>query len=149
MTDERATDLVSAVQRDHREDQRCSTRSSRRPGPPAGEAFGRLANKLQAHEEAEDKVVHPLAKDEGAQDGVEHLEQEESEASAMLARLVKMDCDSDEFTRLFADLKHDVLHHAQEEEQGEHKRLMHETSRDELERRGEMFEDAENKAAKK
>jgi hypothetical protein len=149
MTDERATDLVSAVQRDHREIEKMLDEVEQASGTARREAFGRLANKLQAHEEAEDKVVHPLAKDEGAQDGVEHLEQEENEASAMLARLVKMDCDSDEFTRLFADLKHDVLHHAQEEEQGEHKRLMHETSRDELERRGEMFEDAKNKAAKK
>ena len=148
MADERATGVVAAVQRDHREIEKMLDEVEQSSGTARREAFGRLANKLKAHEEAEDKVVHPLAKDEGADEEVEHLEHEESEASSMLSRLQKMDCDSDEFTRLFAELKQDVLHHAQEEEQEEHPRLMQETPRDELKRREEMFEEAENEAAK-
>jgi hemerythrin superfamily protein len=149
MSNAKPTGVVAAVQRDHRDIEKMLDEVEKASGTARREAFERLATKLKAHEEAEDEVVHPLAKEEGAGEKVDHLEDEEDEASQMLTRLQKMDCDSDEFTRLFAELKQDVLHHAQEEEKDEHTRIMRDTPPDELERRGEMFEAAEDKAAKK
>ena len=75
------------------------------------------------------------------------LRAEESAAEKALGELESLDVDSPEFERGFARLKADVLAHAQEEEREEHPRLMDETSPEELERRGQMFEDAERAAA--
>ena len=49
--------------------------------------------------------------------------------------------------RIFARLKTDVLAHAEEEEHDEHPRLLRDTPDDELQRRKQMFEDAERDAA--
>jgi len=58
-----------------------------------------------------------------------------------------VDVDSDEFARMFSDLKRDVLAHAQHEEREEHPDLMRNTPAAELERRGEMFEEVEANAS--
>ena len=91
--------------------------------------------------------MHPLTADEGDADEAQALRAEESAASRALKELDGLDVDSAEFESGFARLKADVLAHAQEEEHEEHPRLVRETPVDELERRKEMFEDAEREAS--
>ncbi len=147
MTKDNRDDLVDAVQRDHREVEEMLETVSSASGAARQQAFEQLAAKLKAHETAEQKVVHPLTA-KGDADEAEALEAEESEASTALDELANLDVDSPEFERGFANLKADVLAHAQEEEADEHPRLLRETSADELARRAKMFEDAEESAAK-
>ena len=146
MADEKST-VIDAIQRDHREVEQLLEAVTSRSGDARRRAFDELAAKLKAHEAAEQKVVHPLTEEEGDADEAEALRAEESAASKALAGLVGLDVDSAEFERGFARLKADVLAHAQEEEHDEHPRLMAETSSDELQRRRQMFEDAERDAA--
>ena len=144
MTDET---LIDAVRRDHREVAEMLQRVTSAAGEARRDAFAELAAELKAHEAAEQQIVHPLTVEEGDADEARALEAEESSASAALKKLEGLEVDSPEFESGFARLRADVLAHAQEEEQQEHPRLMRETSQDELERRKDMFEDAERVAS--
>jgi len=146
MANEKST-VIDAIQRDHREVEQMLEAVTSRSGDARRQAFDQLAAKLKAHEAAEQKVVHPLTEEEGDADEAEALRAEETAASKTLRELEGLDVDSAEFERGFARLKADVLAHAQEEEHDEHPRLMRETSADELQRRRQMFEDAERDAA--
>ena len=139
--------LIDAIQRDHREVEEMLEAVTSAKGSARRDAFEQLAAKLKAHEAAEQKVVHPLTVEEGDADEARALQAEESAASSALKELEGLDVDSPEFENAFARLKEDVLAHAEEEEHEEHPRLMRETSTDELERRKQMFEDAERDAA--
>ena len=140
--------LIDVIQHDHHEVEEMLQAVGSASGAARRDAFGRLASKLKAHEAAEQKVVHPLTADEGDTDEAQALQAEESAASKALKELEGLDVDSAEFENGFARLKADVLAHAEEEEREEHPRLMRETSPDELQRRKQMFEDAERDAAK-
>ena len=146
MANDQQTDLIEAIQRDHREVEQMLEAVVSASGSARQQAFEQLAAKLKAHEEAEQQVVHPLTASEGGADEAETLEAEESAASMALRELEGLDVDSAEFERKFEQLKADVLAHAQEEEREEHPRLKDETPTDELERRGKMFEEAERAA---
>jgi hypothetical protein len=140
--------VIDAIQRDHREVEQMLGAVMSVSGDARRQAFDRLATKLKAHEAAEQKVVHPLTAEEGDADEAQALQAEESAASKAIKQLEGLDVDSDEFERGFAKLKADVLAHAQEEESSEHPRLIQETPADELERRKEQFEQAEQEATR-
>jgi len=139
--------LVEVVQRDHREVEQLLNAVAAASGQARRRAFEELVAKLKAHEAAEQKVVHPLVAKEGDPAEAKALQAEESAASSALKHLQGVDVDSPEFEAGFAQLKADVLAHAHEEEHEEHPRLTRETSNEELERRGQEFEQAEREAA--
>jgi hypothetical protein len=141
--------VVAAVQQDHREIEQMLAKVESASGNTRRQAFDRLATKMKAHESAEEQVVHPLAKQEGYADTVDELVDEEMTASKALEKLQGLDVDSDAFERAFSELKRDVLAHAQQEERDEHPGLMEDTPAEELERRAELFEQAEQNAARR
>jgi iron-sulfur cluster repair protein YtfE (RIC family) len=147
VADDKSVGLVDAIQRDHREVEQMLEAVTSSSGDARRQAFEQLAAKLKAHETAEQKVVHPLTAEEGGADEAEALQAEESAAANALKKLEGLEVDSPDFERGFARLKADVLAHAQEEEQDEHPLLIRDTPDDELERRGQMFEAAEQDAA--
>lgn len=147
MTKQEPTGVVAAVQRDHREIEQLFEAVESAQGQSRRDAFDRLAGKLRAHEEAEEQVVHPLAKSDGIEGTVEELEQEEQTASTALGKLEGMDVDSDEFARAFTKLKRDALAHAQQEERDEHPRLLADIPTDELERSADAFDRVERSAS--
>ncbi|HVU93217.1 MAG TPA: hemerythrin domain-containing protein [Jatrophihabitans sp.] len=90
-------------------------------GKEREDAFVRLRRLLAVHETAEEEVVHPRARRE-LQYGdaiVTRRLHEETGAKEVLAQLEKLDVDGPEFTEQLASLEHDVLAHAQAEEQEE------------------------------
>ncbi|WP_117210454.1 hemerythrin domain-containing protein [Allorhizocola rhizosphaerae] len=94
-------------------------------GKAKKEAFTELAALLQAHEEAEAEIVHPLAAatiDAGIEVTQERLE-EEAEAKELLAQLIKSGPGSAAFDDDFQQLRASVLEHAVHEERYEFKHL--------------------------
>ena len=148
MTNDKHGTVIEAIQRDHREVEQMLEAVESASGSGRKRAFDQLAAKLEAHEAAEQQVVHPLTAQEGHAEEAQALRSEESAAAKALKTLKGLDVDSPEFASGFAQLKADVLAHAHEEEHDEHPRLLRETSDDELQRRRQMFEDAERDAAK-
>lgn len=146
MADDKRGSVIDAIQRDHREVEQMIEVVESASGDVRHRAFEQLAVKLKAHEAAEQSVVHPLTADAGDADEAQALQAEESAAAKALRELEGLDVDSPAFEAGFARLKVDVLAHAHEEEHDEHPRLMRDVPADELERRRQMFEDAERDA---
>lgn len=114
-------------------------------GKSREESFIELRRLLAVHETAEEEIVHPRArrKVSGGAAVVDKRLREEHEAKTVLQKLEKLDVDSEEFTRLLAELRDAVVDHAEHEEQDEFARLGQELSGEELERMGRAAKLAE------
>ena len=141
-----SSDVLTAVERDHREIESLLAAVDTATGEARRDAFEDLTRKLAVHETAEEEVVHPLAKDAGAKDVFDEVLNEENLAKKALSALDGMDVTSPGFETQFEKLKNDVKRHAQYEEQQEHPRIRAEVSADKLQRAGKLFDIAEKTA---
>ncbi|MEC3914763.1 hemerythrin domain-containing protein [Nocardia sp. CDC160] len=90
--------------------------------------FRTLRRLLAVHETAEEEIIHPRARTEiedGATVVAARLE-EEHQAKQQLAEVESLDIDSAEFEKGLAQLREDVVAHAEHEEQDEFSQLRHE-----------------------
>ncbi|HYL52668.1 MAG TPA: hemerythrin domain-containing protein [Acidimicrobiia bacterium] len=141
-----AIGVVGLVQRDHRQIEQMLSKVEQATGNARQEAFEELVRKLAVHETAEEEVVHPLAREAGADDVADDVLREEDTAKKALAALDGMDVTSPDFDARFARIKQDVMAHAQHEEREEHPRILQSEPREKLERLASTFELAEKAA---
>ncbi len=144
--DQSATGVIDVIRRDHREIEEMLAEVEGANGQSREEAFAALAQKLKAHETAEQEVVHPVTDDVGAPDVADSVEKEESKASSLLASMEGLDVTSAEFEAKFQELKAGVMAHAQHEEAEEHPRIMESESAETLAELGRDFESVESAA---
>ena len=107
-------------------------------GKQREKTFLELRRLLAVHETAEKEFVHWRAKrkiPDGDKVVGARLE-EEHEAKTVLAKLEKLDVDTEEFTRQLSKLRDAMLDHAEHEEKEEYSKLQEELSEDELEQMG-------------
>ena len=98
--DDSAIGVIDAVRRDHREIEEMIAEVENAKGQSREEAFAALAQKLKAHETAEQEVVHPITDEVGAPDVADSVEKEESKASQLLASMEDLDVSSAECVTL-------------------------------------------------
>jgi iron-sulfur cluster repair protein YtfE (RIC family) len=80
-------------------------------------AFVELADKLAAHATIEEKLFYPRVMSEQTSDLLHQAVEEHLAVKRVLADMVTMDLDADEFKAKLAVLKEEVSHHAHEEEE--------------------------------
>lgn len=97
-------------------------------------AFVELRQLLAVHETAEEMVVHPRARAEGAagDEVVDARLREEREAKEQLSKLEDMDIASDEFIAQLTTFRDAVIEHAEREETEEFAKLKKDLDADEL-----------------
>jgi hemerythrin superfamily protein len=83
-----------------------------------GALFVELADKLAAHAAAEEKVFYPAVMSEDTSELLHESVEEHLAVKRVLADLITMDIDDDEFDAKLAVLKEQVSHHAHDEEEG-------------------------------
>ena len=98
------------------------------------DAFTRLRTMLAVHETAEEMVVHPRARNDGAagDEIVDARLREEHEAKEQLSTLESMDVASDEFLTALTAFRETVLEHAEREEADEFPKLARDLDENEL-----------------
>jgi len=114
-------------------------------GEERAHAFFELRRLLAIHEAAEEEIVHPVAR-RHLTDGKSIVEQrinEEFTAKKALADLEEMDVNTPEFISSLRLLQHNIIEHANHEEDEEFSRLRGELSEQQLARLGRAFEIAE------
>lgn len=89
-----------------------SDRDSRRA------AFVELADNLAAHATIEEKIFYPRVMSEETSELLHESVEEHLAIKRVLADLLTMDLDTDEFMAKLSVLKEEVSHHAHEEEEG-------------------------------
>lgn len=80
--------------------------------------FMELADKLAAHAAAEEKVFYPAVMSEQTSELLHESVEEHLAVKRVLADLITMDIDDEEFDAKLSVLKEQVSHHAHEEEEG-------------------------------
>jgi hypothetical protein len=80
-------------------------------------AFAELADRLAAHSTIEEKLFYPRLISEQTSELLHQAVEEHLAVKRVLADMVTMDLDADEFKAKLAVLKEEVSHHAHEEEE--------------------------------
>lgn len=143
-----AKDVVEFLKAQHEQIKSGFAQVAAAHGEQRSEAFDQLRRLLAVHETAEEEIVHPRAKSEIA-DGdkiVSARLAEEHEAKQALAELEKLDVDSAEFETKFAQLRSDVVAHAEAEEREEFGKLASALDDDQLAKMRKAAEIAEKTA---
>jgi hemerythrin superfamily protein len=116
-------------------------------GDARQESFDELRALLAVHETAEEMVVHPSVKNQGAGEGVvEKRLQEEHDAKEVLSQLDGMDVTDANFTEKFATLKQMVTEHAENEEREEFPLVRQLNDSDQLAKMAKAVQSAEKMA---
>lgn len=83
------------------------------------EAFIDLANKLAAHATIEEKVFYPAVMAKQTEDMLRESVEEHLSMKRVLADMMKIDLDDEQFAAKLSVLKEQLEHHAHEEEEDE------------------------------
>ena len=113
-------DVITLLERQHKEIRRVFGEVEQAKGDARREAFRDLVRLLSVHETAEELLVHPEVRQQA--DGgpvVEDRLAEEHRAKVLLSNLDKMGPDAEGFDDLLVKLRDDVFAHAEREEREE------------------------------
>ena len=138
------SDLIQEVRHDHQEIKALLTQVAERPD---AKTFAELARKIEAHETAEQDLVHPLVSVTPSGDGIAHARlAEEADGKHALERLKRMGVVDPMFVSTFAEFRQAVLRHAEHEEHEEHPLLADTLDPEQLRRLGGEFRGHERSA---
>jgi predicted Zn-ribbon and HTH transcriptional regulator len=112
-------DVIAILLEQHRRIRELFTHVKRAGAERKQQAFDELRVLLAAHETAEEMVLRPVSCQDAGAAVAGARNQEEREATRMLAVLEAMGVSSAEFDRTFAEFEQAVLDHAEREEQEE------------------------------
>lgn len=134
MADEqRADDVIDLLCQQHQEIRRLFEVMERAGAQERASLFGELVRLLSVHETAEQELVHPAIRElEGGVDVVEARVAEEHRATELLSTMTDIGPDAEGFDTLLAQLRDDVLAHAEHEEEAEFPMLRRGADRDRL-----------------
>ena len=117
-------DVVELLVRQHGELRALFTEVETAKGSERIDAFHRLVRLLAVHETAEEEIVHPAARrGEGGDAIVDARVAEERRAKELLVSMNTIGVEAEGFDTLLAQLRDDVLAHAEHEERDEFPRL--------------------------
>jgi hemerythrin superfamily protein len=112
-------DVITILLEQHQRIRELFTDVKRAEGSRKQQAFDELRILLAVHETAEEMVLRPVSCQDAGAAVAGARNQEEREATRMLAVLEAMGVSSGEFDRMFAEFEQAVLDHAEREEQQE------------------------------
>lgn len=81
--------------------------------------FIELADKLAAHAKIDEKIFYPAVMAKQTEDMLLESVEEHLQIKRVLADLIELDIDDDEFDAKLSVMKEEIEHHAREEEEGE------------------------------
>jgi hemerythrin superfamily protein len=142
------TDVVSFLKAQHEKVKALFEQVISATGKEREKAFFMLRRMLAVHETAEEEIVHPAAR-RALPNGAAIVRQrlrEESLAKRDLAKMEKLDVDSDEFDKVLRKLRAAVVAHAEAEEREEFGSLATALEPSRLERMRKAAEFAESVA---
>ena len=109
-------DVIKLLEQDHREVEDLFSKAESTSGAARQQVVTKIASELTLHTEVEERFVYPAMRDAGLADLVNEAEQEHAKVKELVAQLETIDATTDDVESLLAELKADVQHHVQEEE---------------------------------
>lgn len=118
-------DVIDLLSRQHQEIRKLFADIEQATSDRREPLFRELVRLLSVHETAEQELVHPAIRDLGGGEVVDARVGEEHRATELLSTLTELGPDAEGFDTLLAQLRDDVLAHAEHEEQTEFPILRH------------------------
>lgn len=140
-------DVIRILYEQHAQIQALFERVEKATGDRRQTAFDELTALLVAHETAEQSVLRPVTRETAGDEVVQARLQEEQKANQVIAELKKLDVNSSEFDRMFAEFKKAVVDHAEHEENDEFPSVLEERDEDERRVMGKRLSKAEATAS--
>ncbi|HZQ79916.1 MAG TPA: hemerythrin domain-containing protein [Acidimicrobiia bacterium] len=136
-------DVVDLLKAQHEQVKALFARLKNLSGEAAQEPFDDLRRLLAVHETAEEEVVYPVLRRQGADDVVQARLAEEGDAKGVLADLEKKGPGAPTFASELAGFEKAVLSHAEAEEREVFPRLIKDVTSDERRKMGQAVLAAE------
>ena len=140
-------DVIEVLEHDHREVEEMFDELESLRGQTSDEAVSRrndlveqVTMELARHSVAEEVLVYPAVADKISEEEVEHAREEHAEAEETLAKLEKLDPDSDAFDDELTTLIAEIRHHIKDEEDGMFTEMRKTFSDDDLRKMGSRVE---------
>ena|SRR5690349_1671349 len=111
------TDVLEILEAQHKEVDELFEQLEKREGNRRA-LFGELADKLAAHATVEEQIFYPFVMTKDTEDMLHESVEEHLAIKRVLADLVTMELDDDQFFAKLSVLEEHVSHHAHEEEEG-------------------------------
>jgi len=139
-------DILKLLEKQHKEvDALVAKIEKAKQTEAKNELFIEMADKLAAHAACEEKLFYPTVQAKSTEDILRESVEEHLSVKRVLADMLEMDADDEQFDAKLSVLKEQLEHHAHEEEEGELfpkvKKLF---DKDELEALGSQFEEMFN-----
>lgn len=110
-------DALELLKSQHTEVEKLIGRIERAEGDHKAELFAELADKLAAHAAIEEKMFYPAVKGKQTEDLLCESVEEHLQVKRLLADMLELDCDDDEFDAKLSVMKEEIRHHAHDEEE--------------------------------
>ena len=109
-------DALELLRSQHEEVEALIGKIERADGDHKAELFAELADKLAAHSEIEEKMFYPAVKDRSTEEQLLESVEEHLAVKRVLADMLELDADDDEFAAKLSVMKEEIRHHAHDEE---------------------------------
>jgi iron-sulfur cluster repair protein YtfE (RIC family) len=108
-------DVIKLLETDHREVEDLFAKAEANNGAAKAQVVSKIADELTLHAEVEESVVYPAMRQAGLDDLVNEAEEEHQKVKDLIARL-EADSASSQVDGVLGELKSNVSHHVEEEE---------------------------------
>jgi len=111
------TNALELLKSQHEEVEALIGKIERSEGGHKQELFVEMADKLAAHATIEEKLFYPSVKARQTEDALMEAVEEHLQVKRLLADLLDLDCDDEEFDAKLSVMKEEIRHHAHDEEE--------------------------------
>jgi len=109
-------DVIKLLEQDHREVEDLFAKAESTSGAAKQQVVTKIASELTLHTQVEESIVYPAMREAGLSDLVDEAEQEHQKVKGLVKQLESADGSTADVDPLLTELKGDVEHHVQEEE---------------------------------
>ena len=111
------TNALELLKSQHEEAEQLIAKIERAEGDHKVELFRELADKLAAHATIEEKIFYPSVKAKQTEDMLLEAVEEHLQVKRLLADMLELDADDEEFDAKLSVMKEEIRHHAHDEEE--------------------------------
>jgi hemerythrin superfamily protein len=139
-------DVIKLLETDHREVEDLFAKAEANNGAAKAQVVSKIADELTLHAEVEESVVYPAMRQAGLDDLVNEAEEEHQKVKDLIARLEAGDRASPQVDGVLDELKSNVSHHVEEEENEAFPKFRAAVNQSTLDALGEQVEAAKARA---
>lgn len=131
---------IDLLKQQHREVEKLFGRLESAQGDRRADIFVEIADAFMLHAHLEEEIFYPAVFAERTEDELREAVEEHLQAKRLIADILDLDLDDEQWTAKCSVLKEDIQHHVKEEEETLFPQVQKEFSKDRLQELGERMQ---------